>query len=50
MNPIGFIGLGRMGEPEALNLNTGAELSFLAEELGLAPAAPPASPSNELRH
>jgi prolyl oligopeptidase len=26
--------------------NTGAELSFFAEELGLAPAAPPASPSN----
>ena len=27
--------------------NTGAELSFFAEELGLAPAAPPTSPSNE---
>ena len=26
--------------------NTGAELSFFAEELGLAPAAPPTSPSN----
>ena len=27
--------------------NTGAELSFFAEELGLAPAAPPTSPSNK---
>jgi prolyl oligopeptidase len=27
--------------------NTGAELSFFAEELGLAPAAPPPSPSNK---
>ena len=26
--------------------NTGAELSFFAEELGLAPAGPPTSPSN----
>jgi prolyl oligopeptidase len=27
--------------------NTGAELSFFAEELGLEPAAPPTSPSNK---